>query len=66
MRNRSVPADAVLPHLTYQDVAAALAWLTTAFGDPRARPACPGLLRRAPGAGQSVPIFRALTEKGPS
>jgi uncharacterized glyoxalase superfamily protein PhnB len=32
IRNRSVPADTVLPHLTYQSVAAALAWLSTAFG----------------------------------
>lgn len=32
VRNRSVPPDAVLPHIVYQDVAAALAWLTTAFG----------------------------------
>jgi uncharacterized glyoxalase superfamily protein PhnB len=32
IRNRSVPIDTVLPHVFYQDVAAALAWLTTAFG----------------------------------
>ena len=32
MRNRSVPADIVLPHITYSDVAAALAWLTRTFG----------------------------------
>jgi uncharacterized glyoxalase superfamily protein PhnB len=32
IRNRSVPTDTVLPHVFYQDVAAALAWLTTAFG----------------------------------
>src|SRR5215203_6794772 len=31
-RNRSVPADIVLPHLVYRDVAAAIAWLTTTFG----------------------------------
>lgn len=31
VRNRSVPADIVLPHIVYQDVAAALAWLTKAF-----------------------------------
>jgi uncharacterized glyoxalase superfamily protein PhnB len=30
--NRSVPTDTVLPHLTYQNVADALAWLTTTFG----------------------------------
>jgi uncharacterized glyoxalase superfamily protein PhnB len=32
MRNRSVPTDAVLPHITYQDVDAAVAWLATTFG----------------------------------
>ncbi len=32
VRNRSVPADTVLPHLTYENVADALAWLTTTFG----------------------------------
>ncbi len=32
MRNRSVPTQTLLPHLTYQNVAAALAWLTTTFG----------------------------------
>ena len=32
LKNRSVPADVILPHLTYQDVAAALVWLTKAFG----------------------------------
>lgn len=30
--NRSVPADTVLPHVIYQDVAGALTWLNTAFG----------------------------------
>lgn len=30
--NRSVPTDVVLPHLTYQDVEEAIAWLTGAFG----------------------------------
>jgi uncharacterized glyoxalase superfamily protein PhnB len=30
--NRSVPADTVLPHITYRDVAQAAAWLTTVFG----------------------------------
>jgi uncharacterized glyoxalase superfamily protein PhnB len=30
--NRSVPTDTVLPHLTYRDVAAAIAWLTETFG----------------------------------
>jgi uncharacterized glyoxalase superfamily protein PhnB len=32
LANRSVPADTLLPHITYQDVPAALAWLTTTFG----------------------------------
>lgn len=32
LKNRSVPADVVLPHITYLDVATALAWLTKAFG----------------------------------
>jgi uncharacterized glyoxalase superfamily protein PhnB len=32
LRNRSVPADIVLPHIVYQDVAAAIAWLTKTFG----------------------------------
>jgi uncharacterized glyoxalase superfamily protein PhnB len=30
--NRSVPADTVLPHITYKDVAEASAWLAAAFG----------------------------------
>ena len=30
--NRSVPADTVLPHVTYRDVATASAWLTATFG----------------------------------
>lgn len=32
LKNRSVPADVILPHLVYEDVASALAWLTRAFG----------------------------------
>ncbi len=32
LKNRSVPADVILPHITYQNVANALAWLTKAFG----------------------------------
>jgi uncharacterized glyoxalase superfamily protein PhnB len=32
MRNRSVPADIILPHLVYEDVAAAIDWLTRTFG----------------------------------
>jgi uncharacterized glyoxalase superfamily protein PhnB len=32
MRNRSVPADTVLPHVIYQDVANALEWLGRTFG----------------------------------
>lgn len=30
--NRSVPTDVVLPHIIYQDVKEAIAWLTGAFG----------------------------------
>jgi uncharacterized glyoxalase superfamily protein PhnB len=30
--NRSVPTDTILPHIVYQDVTAALAWLTRVFG----------------------------------
>src|ERR1035438_512962 len=32
MRNRSAPADTVLPHVVYQDLAAAIAWLERVFG----------------------------------
>ncbi|HYW42186.1 MAG TPA: VOC family protein [Bryobacteraceae bacterium] len=32
IRNRSVPADIVLPHITYRNVEDALAWLTRTFG----------------------------------
>ena len=32
LKNRSVPANAILPHLTYTDVAAAVDWLTRVFG----------------------------------
>jgi len=32
LKNRSVPADTVLPHITYHNVADALVWLTRAFG----------------------------------
>ena len=32
LKNRSVPADVVLPHITYQNVANALVWLAKAFG----------------------------------
>ncbi len=32
MKNRSVPADTVLPHVTYLNLAAAIEWLTKAFG----------------------------------
>jgi len=31
VRNRSVPVDTVLPHLTYQDVAEAVTWLSRVF-----------------------------------
>jgi uncharacterized glyoxalase superfamily protein PhnB len=30
--NRSVPADAVLPHILYRDVEQAISWLSRAFG----------------------------------
>lgn len=30
--NRSVPTNTVLPHIAYQDVAAAIAWLARVFG----------------------------------
>src|SRR5882724_11948377 len=32
LKNRSVPADVILPHITYQNIAAAMVWLTKAFG----------------------------------
>src|SRR5262249_9564472 len=32
MRNRSVPTDILLPHITYQNVAEAIAWLSRTFG----------------------------------
>jgi uncharacterized glyoxalase superfamily protein PhnB len=32
MKNRSVPAEIILPHLVYQDVAAAIDWLSRTFG----------------------------------
>ena len=32
MTNRSVPADIVLPHIVYQDVGRAVAWLSKTFG----------------------------------
>ena len=32
LKNRSVPADTILPHLVYEDVAAALGWLERVFG----------------------------------
>jgi uncharacterized glyoxalase superfamily protein PhnB len=32
LKNRSVPADVILPHITYQNVADALVWLAKAFG----------------------------------
>jgi uncharacterized glyoxalase superfamily protein PhnB len=31
-KNRSVPTDTVLPHVTYENVAEPIAWLTNAFG----------------------------------
>jgi len=32
LKNRSVPVDAILPHLVYEDVGGALTWLAKAFG----------------------------------
>jgi uncharacterized glyoxalase superfamily protein PhnB len=32
MKNRSVPAEVILPHIVYQDVASAIEWLTRVFG----------------------------------
>ena len=32
MKNRSVPAETVLPHVVYKDLPAAIAWLTMTFG----------------------------------
>jgi uncharacterized glyoxalase superfamily protein PhnB len=32
MKNRSVPADSILPHVVYQDVGRAIDWLTKVFG----------------------------------
>ena len=32
IRNRSVPADIILPHILYQNVPDAMAWLTRVFG----------------------------------
>jgi uncharacterized glyoxalase superfamily protein PhnB len=32
LKNRSVPTDVVLPHITYQNVSDAILWLTKAFG----------------------------------
>ncbi len=32
LKNRSVPVDTVLPHISYKDLARATQWLTTTFG----------------------------------
>ena len=32
IQNRSVPTDTVLPHVAYQDLAAAIGWLAKTFG----------------------------------
>jgi hypothetical protein len=32
LKNRSAPADIVLPHIVYQDVEEAMAWLSPVFG----------------------------------
>jgi uncharacterized glyoxalase superfamily protein PhnB len=31
-KNRSVPTDTILPHVVYQDVGVAVAWLCKTFG----------------------------------
>lgn len=31
-KNRSVPVDTILPHVTYQNLAKAIEWPTRAFG----------------------------------
>src|SRR5690242_20874379 len=32
MKNRSVPADVILPHISYRNLEAAIQWLNDAFG----------------------------------
>jgi uncharacterized glyoxalase superfamily protein PhnB len=32
LKNRSVPTDTILPHVVYQDIDTAIAWLTKTFG----------------------------------
>jgi hypothetical protein len=32
LKNRSVPVDAVLPHINYQNLGEAIVWLTKVFG----------------------------------
>jgi hypothetical protein len=32
MKNRSVPPDAILPHVVYRDLNDAIEWLTKTFG----------------------------------
>jgi len=32
LRNRSVPVETILPHITYQNLAPAIDWLTATFG----------------------------------
>ena len=32
LKNRSVPVDTVLPHVTYKDLPGAIQWLSTTFG----------------------------------
>jgi uncharacterized glyoxalase superfamily protein PhnB len=32
LKNRSVPTDTILPHLTYQNLEEAIAWLSRSFG----------------------------------
>jgi uncharacterized glyoxalase superfamily protein PhnB len=32
LKNRSVPTDAILPHITHENIAEAITWLTNALG----------------------------------
>src|SRR5262245_26387107 len=60
--NRSVPADTVLPHITYRDVARASAWLAAAFGftehyryGPPGAPSAAHVMLDAADPGQKTP-----------
>lgn len=54
LKNRAVPADAVLPHITYENVAEAIVWLTNTFGFAEHCPAKrrPSQRRRSYAAGR--------------